>query len=65
MAVSILSRTGIESGSTLFQFAGLSTDEKPTGDSIQNGSSFIEMDTGKLFFYDADGETGEEWKEWA
>lgn len=62
MAVSILSRTGIESGSTLFQFAGLSTDEKPTGDSVQNGSSYIEMDTGTLYFYDA---ANEEWRPFA
>ena len=36
-------------------FAGLSTDEKPTG--AYNGSCFIEMDTGKVYFYDA--ESGE------
>lgn len=41
------------------QYAGLSTDGKPTDAS--NGSVFIEMDTGKLYFYDATGET---WREW-
>ena len=59
MAISILSKTGIEAGTTRFEFAGLSTDTKPTGDSVQNGSSFIEMDTGKLYFYDSDNS---EWR---
>ena len=31
----------------------LSTDEKPT-ENIKNGSSLIEMDTGKKFLFDAD-----------
>ena len=63
--VSIISKTGLEANTTLFTFAGLSTDTKPTGDNIQNGSTYIEMNTGKLFFYDAEGAAGEEWKEWA
>ena len=33
----------------------LSTDIKPTGPSIGNGSSLVEMDTKKVFFYDAEG----------
>lgn len=45
------------SNSTLY---GLSTDAKPT-EGIGNGSAFIEMDTGKLYFYDA---AGEQWIEW-
>ena len=40
---------------------GLSTDSKPTDASIGNGSAFIEMDTSKLYLYDA---AGESWKEW-
>lgn len=40
---------------------GLSTDSKPTDSSIGNGSAFIEMNTSKLYFYDA---AGESWKEW-
>lgn len=39
--------------------AGLSTDSKPT-DGIANGSMFVEMDTGKIYLFDADGET---WRE--
>ena len=38
---------------------GLSTDNKPTVN-IPNGSTFIEMDSGKIYFYDADSN---EWKE--
>lgn len=40
--------------------SGLSTDAKPTY-GIGNGSAFIEMDTGKLYFYNA---AGEQWIEW-
>lgn len=40
------------------QFVGLSTDTKPT--SATNGSTFIEMDTGKIYFYNEDGQ---EWLE--
>ena len=45
------------------ELRGLSTDEKPStlGDKqIDNGSEYIEMDTGKIFFYDLENE---EWKE--
>ena len=40
-------------------YAGLSTDSKP--EISENGSAFIEMDTGKLYFYDA---SGEQWLKW-
>lgn len=36
------------------EFRGLSTDEKP--DNAVNGSAFIEIDTGKIYFYNADDE---------
>lgn len=38
---------------------GLSADEKPT-ERVLNGSSFIEMDTGKVYFYD---EANAQWRE--
>ena len=41
------------------EYRGLSTDTKPTADVI-NGSSFIEIDTGKVFLFDAAGETWNE-----
>ena len=50
----------------LVELRGLSTDEKPImydeeiDSYIDNGSIFIEIDTGKLFFYDLENQ---EWKE--
>lgn len=44
-------------GNTYF---GLSTDTKPSGTSL-NGRAFVEMDTSKLYFYDAANETWYEW----
>lgn len=40
---------------------GLSTDTKPTGGGIGNGYMFVEMDTSKLYFYDAEGKR---WLAW-
>lgn len=45
------------------EIRGLSTDEKPTelgSKTIDNGSVFIEMDTGSVYLYDLDSE---EWNE--
>lgn len=45
------------------ELRGLSTDTKPTTSGekyIDNGSVFVEIDTGKIFFYDLSTET---WKE--
>lgn len=44
------------------ELRGKSTDTKPTeidGKTIGNGCVFVEIDTGKIFFFDADSE---EWK---
>ena len=53
-----------ENGETKgLELRGLSTDTKPTtlGDKpINNGAMFIEIDTGKLFFFDRDSNA---WKE--
>ena len=41
----------------IYDFMGLSTDSKPTiakFPSMKNGSSFFEMDTKKIYFYDAE-----------
>lgn len=53
------STTGAYMGAETFY--GLSTDTQPT--SCGNGSAFIEMDTGKLYFFDA-SEGGAGWIEW-
>ncbi len=40
-----------------YDFTGLSTDEKPTVEDfpdMRNGSTFFEMNTKKVFFYDAE-----------
>lgn len=45
------------------ELRGLSTDTKPTtlgGKTIENGSVFIEIDTGKMYMYDLENE---QWKE--
>ena len=39
------------------EFRGLSSDTKPTDDSIQNGSVFVEMDTGDVYMYDEENKT--------
>ena len=47
----------------LVELRGLSTDEKPleiNGKVIENGSSFIEIDTGKIYMYDLENQ---EWNE--
>ena len=49
--------------SIFVEIRGLSTDDKPTeyyDKEIGNGSTYIEIDTGKIYMYDADTE---EWKE--
>lgn len=50
----------VTSNSTLF---GLSTDTPKPTEGIGNGSAFVEMDTGKLYFFDA-SEGGAGWIEW-
>lgn len=52
-----------EDNEAFVELRGLSTDEKPTtveGSKVGNGSSFIEIDTQKIAFYDGENE---EWKE--
>lgn len=42
-----------------YDFTGLSTDTKPLiadYPDMKNGSTFLEMDTKKLFFYDAEND---------
>ena len=55
---------GVAKSRELFTLAGLSTDTKPVteykGILIRNGSTFIEIDTGKEYLYD---EAGGEWHE--
>lgn len=48
-------------GKVMVDAACLSTDTKPTS-GIANGSTCVEMDTSKLYFFD---EANSVWKEWA
>ena len=41
------------------EYRGLSTDTKPT-ENVINGSAYIEIDTGKVYLFDATGETWNE-----
>ena len=45
---------------TLAEIYGLSTDDKPVS-GLVTGSKFIEVDTGLVFLFDEEGDTGEEW----
>ena len=53
----MITKYTITESTTMF---GLHTDTKPTT-GVPNGSAFIEMDTGKIFFFDA---AGAQWFEW-
>ena len=39
------------------EFAGLSTDNKPTPDGLATGSVFIEVNTGKVFMFNSAAES--------
>lgn len=42
-------------------YCGLSTDTPKPTEGVANGSAFIEMDTSKLYFFDAANATWYEW----
>ena len=46
----------VQSGKQYMEYAGLSTDEKPIG-GILTGSTFLEVDTADVYFYDEDSES--------
>lgn len=43
------------------EYSGLSTDTKPTDNYIATGSLFLEVDTGDVYAFDEEGDTGSEW----
>lgn len=45
-------------GNNEYELKGLSTDEKPI--TFENGTTFIEIDTGKIYMFDA---VSKQWKE--
>ena len=53
--ITALSNKSVQSATdNSMEYRGLSTDTKPTD--APNGSVFLEMNTGKVFCYDAEGE---------
>ena len=53
----MLDRAGCQKESRTADFRGKSTDIKPISDDIPNMSSYLEGDTGDIYFYDADTKT--------
>lgn len=52
-----VTNVGVSYGNNVYkEFTGLSDDNKPVG-GLLTGSVFIEVDTGKAFFYDEESET--------
>lgn len=45
------------SGSSIRHYVCKSTDIKPTGGDVPNGSDLYEMDTGDIYMYDAETKT--------
>ena len=56
----MITPAGMNYNDNVQTYYGLSTDSKPT-DGISNGSCFVEMDSGKIYFYNA---AGAAWAEW-
>ena len=57
--ITIYRKDGISNNKNELEYRGLSTDTKPTQD-IENGTIFIEIDTGKIYMYDLENQL---WKE--
>lgn len=57
--ITIYREEGIVNDKQELEYRGLSTDTKPT-ENVENGSVFIEIDTGKIYMFDLENE---EWQE--
>ena len=62
MAIRELVHDYVTGDTAYVELAGLSTDTKPI-DQIVTGSIFVEVDTGKVYFFDEEGDAGSEWVE--
>lgn len=62
MAITVNSMIGENTGTAEFEFKGLSTDSKPTGEvngkKVGVNSLFLELDTGDMYYFD-----GSDWNE--
>lgn len=57
--IRIINAHDVVTGSKKYiEYAGLSSDTKPTGDEIATGSTYLEVDTGDVYAWD---ETGSTW----
>ena len=63
MAIATLKEEYLDGTYKYFEFTGLSTDTKPVASNIATGSIFCEVNTGKVYFYDSEGDSGSEWIE--
>ena len=54
-------KTVITGKEKCFEYAGLSTDVKPVSEDICTGSTFLEVDTGDVYFFNEEGASGQEW----
>lgn len=60
--ITITTEKYLSYGSMYKEGVCLSTDTKPTGDELANGSKLMEMDTSKFYLYDKANKT---WREWS
>ena len=60
MAVRLIYDEYLDGSARYVKFAGKSTDDKPVG-AYATGSEFFEVNTGKTYYFDEEGNTGEEW----
>ena len=51
----------LDFGLHYFKFAGKTGDTKPVASNICTGSEYFDIQTGKTYYYDEDGDTGSEW----
>ena len=57
-----ITNTGIKiNGKQYVEYAGLSTDTKPVDTGLATGSLFLEINTGDVYAFDEEGNTGSEW----
>lgn len=60
--IRILEEHTFVEGKKFIGAAGISTDTKPE-DGLVTGSVFIEVDTGKVYFFDEEAAAGSRWNE--
>ena len=59
--VRIIEEKFLAVGLHYYKFAGKTGDTKPVADDICTGSQYLDIQTGKTYYYDEAGTTGNEW----